>query len=398
MSIRRQGGVVALACLLVGCTASPVSPSLTPLPASTGSGTGSPAASPTTTTVATPLPATSPGAAEAGGVYAATVSGQINPSLAGIPERVYVPDELSGDVVVIDPATFRIVGRFKTGLYPEHITPDWNLGRLYVSNMNSSVLTVIDPRSGRPSGVIHVAIPYDVYFTLDGSKAIVVNDLISPLNIKRNGLAFYDRRTWRLLKFVQIPFPGADDLDLSADGSYLMVSCEYSGKIAKVDTRLMRVVGSVTVGSLPRDVRLAPDGKEFFVTNEGLNRLQVIDPIGLTVVASIPTGAGPHGLEFSRDARLLYVNNRTAGSITVVDVASLRVIATWRIGGSPDEMVLSPDGSQLWISNRRNGGVSVVDTRTGKVLTRIATGDAPHGLTYWPQPGTISVGQNGNMR
>ena len=61
-------------------------------------------------------------------------------------------------------------------------------------------------------------------------------------------------------------------------------------------------------------------------------------------------------------------------------------------------MVLSPDGSRLWISNRHNGGVSVVDTATGKVLATIATGSAPHGLTYWPQPGVMSTGQNGNMR
>jgi YVTN family beta-propeller protein len=326
------------------------------------------------------------------------VSGQISPALAGIPERVYVPDEISGDVVVIDPATFKIVRRFKTGLYPEHITPDWDLSRLLVSNMNSSTLTIIDPRTSRPSGTIKVPIPYAVYFTLDGAKAVVVNDLISPLNIKRNGLYFYDRRTWRVLKFVQIPYPGADDLDMSADGRYLMVSCEYSGRIAKVDTRSMRIVGSVKVGSLPRDVRLAPDGRVFFVANEGLNLVQVVDPVGLKVVASIPTGAGTHGLEFSRDATRLYVNNRTAGTITVIDVATLRVITTWRIGGSPDEMVLSPDGTRLWISNRHNGGVSVVDTRSGKVLATIATGDAPHGLTYWPQPGSIAVGQNGNMR
>jgi len=356
-------------------------------------------ASPTPTLVPTASPSPSPTGPPPGGVYAATVSGLIDPSLAGIPERVYVPDELSGDVVVIDPATFKIVGRFTVGAYPEHITPDWDLSKLYVNNMNSSSLTVIDPTTGRPTGTINdIPTPYDLYFTLDGAKAIVVDDLISPQLIYRNGLNFYDRRTWKLLKFVEVPYPGADDLDLSADGSYLMVSAEYSGRVVKVDTNSMTVVASVGVGGLPRDVRLSPDGKRFFVTNEELNRLQVIDPIRMTVVASIPTGLGPHGIEFSRDATRLFVNNRSAGSITVVNVATLAVLATWQIGGSPDEMVTSPDGGQLWVSNRYGGGVSVIDTRNGNVLATIATGDHPHGLTYWPQPGIMSVGQNGNMR
>jgi YVTN family beta-propeller protein len=61
-------------------------------------------------------------------------------------------------------------------------------------------------------------------------------------------------------------------------------------------------------------------------------------------------------------------------------------------------MALSPDGSQLWVSNRYNGGVSVVDTGTGKVVATIRTGQAPHGLAFWPIPGQMSLGQNGNMR
>ncbi len=397
--IIRRVAIVFLAIPLVACSASAnASPSRSAFGASSSSPGGTPGASAggspsSPASTASPVPTPPPG-----GIYAATVSGRIDPSLTGIPERVYVPDEVSGDVVVIDPATFRIVGRFKVGLYPEHITPDWDLQRLYVNNMNSSSLTIIDPRTSRPTGTISVPTPYSTYFTVDGTKAIVVEDLISPLNIKRNGLYFYDRKTWRQLKFVQIPWPGADDLDMSADGSFLLVSCEYSGVVAKVDTRSMAVTGSVRVGSLPRDVRLAPDGTIFWVANEGLNIVQAVDARTMKIVAAIHTGRGPHGLEFSRDTTRMFVSNRSAGSISVIDLATRPVAATWSIGGSPDEMALSPDGSQLWVSNRYNGGVTVVDTQGGGVLATIATGGYPHGLAFWPVPGRMSLGQNGNMR
>ena len=59
---------------------------------------------------------------------------------------------------------------------------------------------------------------------------------------------------------------------------------------------------------------------------------------------------------------------------------------------------VSPDGSQLWISNRFHGTVTVFDPETGEQLANIETGGNPHGLTYWPQPGSISLGHNGNMR
>src|SRR5438552_1622939 len=169
-------------------------------------------ASPTPSLVPTVSPSASPSGPPRGGVYAATVSGLIDPSLAGIPERVYVPNEVSGDVVVIDPATFQIVSRFPVGAYPEHITPDWDLSKLYVNNMNSSSLTIIDPRTSRPTGTINVPNPYNLYFSMDGSKAIAVDDFLGTATVQNNGLYFYDRRTWKLLKFLQIPYPGVDHL------------------------------------------------------------------------------------------------------------------------------------------------------------------------------------------
>ncbi|HLB77963.1 MAG TPA: beta-propeller fold lactonase family protein, partial [Candidatus Dormibacteraeota bacterium] len=107
---------------------------------------------------------------------------------------------------------------------------------------------------------------------------------------------------------------------------------------------------------------------------------------------------GAHGLALNRDASRLYVSNRLAGTITVIDVASRQVAATWTVGGSPDMMQVSPDGLELWTSNRFGHTVSVIETTTGRVLDRIEVGESPHGLTYFPQPGLISLGHNGVYR
>jgi len=332
-------------------------------------------------------------------VYAATVSGEIDPRAAGVPGRVYVPNEESDDVTVIDPATFEVVDRFAVGDAPEHITPDWGLEDLIVSNMNGGTLTVIDPMTSQPTETIELPLfPYAVYYTLDGEKAMVVTDYISIDDIEDNGVTFFDPETWEVLAFVQVPWTGADDADLTADGRYLAISAEYSGYLAFIDTETMTLAGSVEIGSLPRDVRLSPDGSVFYVTNEGLGGIQVVDAEEWELLEFIPTGEGTHGIEFSRDTTLMYVANRAAGTISVMDLATNDVVETWAVGGSPDEMVLNPDGSQLWASNRYHGSVSVIDTATGEVITTIATGANPHGLTYWPQPGRMAIGQNGNMR
>ena len=395
----RTPAAALLATVLAACTASPpqsVAPSAAPgsvAATATPAETTAPSVAPSATEEPTPSPSAE------GGVYAGTLSGELDPRVADVPHRVYVPNEEADDVAVIDAETFEVIGRFPVGDMPEHVNPDWGLEYLWVSNMNGGYLTKVDPMTSEPIEDVDLPIyPYALYYTLDGSKVMVVTNYIAQEDVGDNGVHFYDPETWELIKYVNVPWPGADDADLTADGRYLAISAEYSGYLAFIDTEEMTLAGATEIGSLPRDVRLSPDGRTFYVTNEGLGGIQTVDAETWELTGFIPTGEGAHGIDFSRDATLMYVCNRAAGTISVIDVSTNEVVDTWAVGGSPDEMVLNPDGSQLWTSNRFHGSVSVIDTTTGEVIATIATGANPHGLTYWPQPGSMAIGQNGNMR
>jgi YVTN family beta-propeller protein len=326
-----------------------------------------------------------------GGVYAAATSTRLSAAVRDFPERVYVPNSGSGSVDVIDPATFKVVDHYTVGAVPHHVTPAWDMKSLYVDNTDSNSLTQIDPRTGKPKRTISVADPYNLYFTPDGRKAIVVAERYERLD-------FRDPQTWKVIKSVPIPWPGIDHLDFSANGHYLIASTEYSGRVVKVDTQSMRLAGSIDVGGQPVDVKLAPDGSVFYVANQGRGGVSVIDPRRMKEVAFLRTGAGAHGLAVSRDAGSLYVSNRVAGTISVIDLRQRKVTHTWQIGGSPDMLQVSPDGRELWASGRYDSSVYVVDTRTGRLLHSIRVGTEPHGLAYFPQPGRFSIGHNGVYR
>src|SRR5579872_7232339 len=227
-------------------------------------------------------------------VYANTMSGVVPCPLCNIPERVYVPNSTGNTVDVIDPNTFKVIDHYPVGLIPHHIAPAWDMSALYVDNEGSSSLTVLDIHTGRPTGKVSIPFPYNLYFTPDGTKAIDVVERLQRIEFRdwRNG--------WRLLAAVPIPWPGADHLDFSADGSYLMISTEYSGVVAKVDTVQMKLVGWVNVGGLPIDVKVSPDGSVFYVTNQGSDGVSIIDPNSMKVIQFIPTGRGAHGLQVSR--------------------------------------------------------------------------------------------------
>ena len=75
----------------------------------------------------------------------------------------------SDDVYVIDPATLKVVDRFRVGLNPQHVVPSWDLTTLWVANnaegRTDGSLTPIDPTTGKPGKPIPVDDPYNMYFT-----------------------------------------------------------------------------------------------------------------------------------------------------------------------------------------------------------------------------------------
>jgi DNA-binding beta-propeller fold protein YncE len=326
-------------------------------------------------------------------VYAADRPGRLSPAVRGLPSRVYVPNSQDGTVDVIDPATRRIVDHFATGRLPQHVVPSWDLRTLWVTNDQSNSLTPIDPASGRHGRPVPVADPYNLYFTTDGSFAIVVAERLRRLD-------FRDPRTMRLRHSLAVPCAGVDHLDFTANGRFLLASCEFSAELVTVDVRRQRVVGVVRLelGSKPQDVKLAPDGHLFYVADMALNGVHLVDAAVPRPIGFLPTGAGAHGLYVSRDSRYLFVSNRGEGS--VISFATRKVVATWRLpgGGSPDMGGISADGRVLWLAGRYHAEVYAVDTRTGALLARSKVGQGPHGLCVYPQPGRYSLGHTGVFR
>src|SRR3712207_8592423 len=71
------------------------------------------------------------------------------------------------------------------------------------------------------------------FFNVPATTEIYPLSLHAALPIYR--LDFYDPATWQPIARLPIPGSGVDHLDFSADGSFLIVGCEFGGQIVKVD-------------------------------------------------------------------------------------------------------------------------------------------------------------------
>ncbi|MET3108607.1 YVTN family beta-propeller protein [Oxalobacteraceae bacterium GrIS 2.11] len=368
-------------------------------------------------------------------LYSETGANMFNPVVKEDLERVYVPNLRSNDVTVIDPATLKVIDRFKVGRSPQHIVPSWDLRTLWVANnaegRTDGSLTPIDPRTGKPGQAIPVDDPYNLYFSPDGKSAIVVAEA-------KHRLDFRDPQTMQMQYSIDVPqCKGINHADFSIDGKYAMFTCEFEGSIAKIDLVNRSVIGylKLTMPStrfraaptntgpinpadteicsskkgMPQDIRSSPDGKRFYVADMEADGVHIIDGESFTKIGFIATGVAAHGIYPSRDGKQFYVSNRGShkihgptngkGSVTVIDFASEKIVAQWPIpgGGSPDMGNVSANGKELWLSGRFDDEVYHIDTSNGQV-TKIPVGKEPHGLTVWPQPGRYSLGHTGNLR
>jgi YVTN family beta-propeller protein len=364
-------------------------------------------------------------------LYSETGPSHLSPAVQGHLERVYVPNLRTDDVYVIDPATLKVVDRFKVGDGPQHVVPSWDLQTLWVANNAEKTyggsLTPIDPRTGKPGEPVPVDDPYNMYFTPDGQSAIVVAEA-------RRRLDFRDPHTMALQYSIDTPnCGGINHADFSIDGRYAIFTCEFDGTVAKVDLVRRAVTGYLKLAlpptrlrerwlpfgaateictsskGMPQDIRISPDGSRFYIADMDADGVHILDGEAFREVGFITTGLGTHGLYPSRDGKRLYVANRGThkihggrrghGSVTVIDFATERIVAEWPIpgGGSPDMGNVSVDGKALWLSGRFDDVVYRIDTTTGAV-SKVKVGGEPHGLTVWPLPGRYSLGHTGNLR
>jgi YVTN family beta-propeller protein len=378
-----------------------------------------------------------PPVSDAKNLYSDQAAGKVVPAIAGDLPRVYVPNLRGGDVHVIDPATMKVVDRFKVGIGPQHIVPSWDLKTLWVTNnaertMEGS-LTPIDPKTGKPGKSVAVDDPYNMYFSPDGKSAIVVAEA-------RKRLDFRDPQTMALQYEIAVPgCPGVNHADFSIDGKYAIFTCEFAGTLAKVDLANRKVLGYLKLSmpetrfkpvklqpgqvwepgetelctvkkGMPQDIRISPDGRKFYIADMHADGVHIVDGESFTKTGFIATGLGTHGLYPSRDGKQLYVANRGShqihgpkngnGSVAVIDFASDKVVARWGIpgGGSPDMGNISADGRYLWLAARYDDVVYRFDTQDGGKVQQVKVGAEPHGLTVWPIPGRYSLGHTGNMR
>lgn len=289
--------------------------------------------------------------------------------------RVYVANESSNSVTVIDARTFEVLATIDAKNHATHdlaLTRDGRL--LLATNLASGRLSIIDTTAMETVGSLYTGgRAHVVAFTNDDRQAWVAN-------IAEDNVSIVDVGTRRILGTISTG-KGPTGLAFSRDGRFAYVSNQGDKTVAVVDTTAHVVLKRIAVGTNPHFLILGPDGR-IWGCNTGSNDVYVIDPSKQEVVASFQVGPAPQQIAFGYkglQGPLAYVTVAGFNKVMVLggDATHLRVMEEIEVGVGPNGIWANPQGTRLFVVHERSGDLKVIDTGTSRVIATVPVGLKP---------------------
>lgn len=332
--------------------------------------------------------------------------------------RLYVLCQQSGEVRVLNPATYALLKTIVVGHVPRGFSLSADGARLYVANSWDDTISVIDTSALDVIATWHVAMePTGVVEDHAGKHLFVANRI-------SNDVAVLNARTGAEEKRLAAG-RGASYITLSPDARHLYVTSVYpnpsrwrtppDSEVTIIEAEKAEVVDRIPLRGIAGvfHVAMSADGR--------LGAVAELHPKNLVPLTTLEHGAAfedtltlfgadvgkkpvevpldeieryaarPFGVAISRDKSRLYVTSGGSEIVTVIDLPRLLqyirthrgpfaedlsasanyVIARIPVGRDPRGVALNRDGTRLLVANRLDDTISVIDTRSDHVILAV---------------------------
>ena len=274
----------------------------------------------------------------------------LGPVLAQTGTWVYVTNNFTHSVSVIDAATNAVIATVPVGEFPEGVAvhPDPLRTVVYVANNG--------PQIGDPGHTVSVIDRLAVVATVevgDGPRGVAVHPA----------------------------------------GTFVYVANAIDGTVSVINTATNTVSDTVTVGNGPAHVIVHPAGTFVYVTNGSDDTVSVIDAATNIVTATVPVGDGPHGLDVHPAGTFLYVVHTNDDILSIIDTATNTVVANVTVEPCSAQPAVHPAGTFVYVTSACNDQspqvVSVIETAGNTVIATVPVGIgggfiSPHGVEVDP--------------
>jgi YVTN family beta-propeller protein len=332
------------------------------------------------------------GAAHAQSVVATVAAGSTPRDIAVNPvtNRIYVANEFSDNVTVIDGAT-NATATVAVGPRPQYIVANPSTNRIYVSNGGNASQSIIDgatlavkplPTGGNGPFVVNPATNRIYMLRLGPTDEVTVIDGITD--------NFHSLATdsWTPVSHAVNPVTNRLFVAHYTTGDVKIVDISSSSDFPPVK--------GVPVWSKPVAVAVNPDtNKAYAITEDARGPINVIDGATQTAVSFAPSGhaSGPRALTVNTVTNRIYA--AFTGEVVVIDGATnaMTFIPTVTAVG----IAINPNTNRIYVASAQ-GSLAAIDGATNAVTTiAIPTGAVAIGINvktnkvYVASPSGVTV-------
>lgn len=215
-------------------------------------------------------------------------------------KTLYVSNEETAEMSVLDIASATVRARVKVGDEPEGVTVRPDGKEVWVTCEDENEVVAVDTATLKIAGRVETgARPRAIAFTKDGALAFVTNE-------NSGTVAIVDTATYKLVTVPGPSFPKVKELPapprpmgivLTPDAGRVVVSLGRSTQIGVIDVATRAIVEMIgDVGARPWGIDVSADGTKAYTANGPSGDVSVVDLVARKVERKISTGGSPWGL------------------------------------------------------------------------------------------------------
>ncbi len=303
-------------------------------------------------------------------------------------ERIYVANQGSNNVSVIDATTNLVIATIPVGKAPSAVAVNAQTNTIYVADRDSADVAIIN---GASNSVTYVAVP-----STGAPDSIAVEPGTGNVYVGTGGpgiLAVINASTNQ----VMYPDPSA------LFGPIALASSPLSGRMYvadALDSDLEIYEGEATFllnsVSMAKPQALVVNAPSVDVA-DGTGGLRIIDETGVTAPSQFAAGLNPHAIATNPADNTIYLADQSPAAgqpATVTQFATNNnsVVATYTVGPSavpartpaPNKIAIDTAANLVYVANEGSNTVSIIDGGVRNVLPTVTTGTTPTAVLVDP--------------
>lgn len=277
--------------------------------------------------------------------------------------RVYVANEESNTVSVIDGLTNSVIANVTGLTSPYHLDVNPTTNRVYVTSSQSNFVSVIDGSTNDITARIDLGAPVSVVCRTDlPCPSIAVNPSTNRIYVAdpiKNLIYVIDGETDTIASEIKVD-GGPASISIDTNVNRMYVANSFANTVSVIDSSSNTVIASVTRNRSPTATSVNTNTHRIYFSEVG--RVFVIDGFNNNVVGTIAVSGGYlNGISVNPNTNRVYVADYFSDFVSLIDGSTDMVVGNANVGANPREISVNPNTNKIYVTIGGSGTLAVID-------------------------------------